>query len=75
MNSTMESLTKYWSNLSLNDREGGGARLGKNRGLNEFILAAKFLTKQALSIDAIIRTFSPLWRSKQGFEVRNAGII
>ena len=55
---------KHWSNLSLNDREGGGVHLGKDRGLNEFILAVKFLTKEALSIDAIIRTFSLLWRSK-----------
>ena len=72
MSSTMESLTKHWSNLSLNDREGGGVRLGKDRGLTEFILAAKFLTKRALSIDAIIRTFNSLWRSKHGFEVQNA---
>uniref|UniRef100_A0A7N2LTL6 Zinc knuckle CX2CX4HX4C domain-containing protein n=1 Tax=Quercus lobata TaxID=97700 RepID=A0A7N2LTL6_QUELO len=68
----MESLTKHWNNLSLNEREGGGVHLRKDRSLNEFI-AAKFLTKRALSIDAIIRTYNPLWRSKRGFEVRNVG--
>ena len=69
----MESLTKHWNNLSLNEREGGGVHLRRDRSLNEFIVAAKFLTKRALSIDAIIRTFNPLWRSKRGFEVRNVG--
>ena len=69
----MESLTKHWSNLSLHDREGGGVHLAKEKRLSECIIAAKFLTKRALNIEAIIRTFNPLWRSKNGFEVRNTG--
>ena len=67
----MESLTKHWSNLSLHDRERGGVHLAKEKRLSECIIAAKFLTKRALNIEAIIRTFNPLWRSKNGFEVRN----
>ena len=63
----MESLTKHWSNLSLYDREGGGVHLVKEKRLSECIIAAKFLTKRALNIEAIIRTFNPLWRSKNGF--------
>ena len=69
----MESLTKHWSNLSLNDREGGGVFLAKKRSSSECIIAAKFLTKRALNMEAIISMFNPLWRSKHGFEVRNAG--
>ena len=69
----MESLTKHWSNLSLHDREGGGVHLAKEKRWSECIIAAKFLTKRALNIEAIIRTFNPLWRSKNGFEVRNTG--
>lgn len=68
----MESLTKQWSKLSLNDREGGGLHLTKERGSKEFIIAAKFLTKRVLSTEAIIRTLSPLWWARNGFEVRNA---
>ena len=69
----MESLTKHWSNLSFHDRERGGVHLAKEKRLSECIIAAKFLTKRALNIEAIIRTFNPLWRSKNGFEVRNTG--
>ena len=41
----MESLTKHWSKLSLDDREGGGLHLTKERGSKEFIIAVKFLAK------------------------------
>ncbi|KAK9983952.1 hypothetical protein SO802_033477 [Lithocarpus litseifolius] len=69
----MECLSKHWSNLSINDREGGGVFLAREKSSSECIIAAKFLTKRALNREAIIRTFNPLWRSKNGFEVRNAG--
>lgn len=59
--------------MSLNDREGGRACLSKELGSNEFIIAAKFQTKRALNINAIVRTFSPLWRCCNGFKVGIAG--
>ena len=39
----------------------------------EFIIAAKFFMKRALNMDAIALTFQPLWRSKNGFNVKNMG--
>ncbi|XP_050240923.1 uncharacterized protein LOC126689789 [Quercus robur] len=69
----MDDLTKHWSSLSLSDREGSGLRLKKEQAVNEFIIAARFFTKRSLNIDAIARTFSPLWRSKAGFNIKNNG--
>ena len=37
------------------------------------ILAAKFLTKRALNPEAVAATFMPIWRSKQGFKIKNLG--
>ena len=36
-------------------------------------MATKFLTKRALNVEAIGRTFKPLWRAKKDFKVREAG--
>ena len=69
----MEGITKHWSNLSLNEREDGTLKLTKDRSTGETILAAKFFTKRALNTEAVIQNFNPLWRSKNGFEVRTAG--
>ena len=49
----MDNLTKHWSNLSLNDKEGGKMSVKKVRSSNEYTIAAKFLTKRALNIDVI----------------------
>ena len=39
----------------------------------EVILATKFLTRRALNIEAIGRTLKPLWKSQNGFEMRDVG--
>ena len=36
-------------------------------------MAAKFLIKRALNVEAIGRTFKPLWRAKKDFKVREVG--
>jgi len=66
-------LTQLWENLSLNDREGGEFQFEKTTEGPNYTIAAKFLTKRALNTEAIIKTFNSIWRSKNGFKVRNVG--
>ena len=66
----MEELTKNWNNLTLSECEGSNFRIKEDQAKTEFILVAKFLTKRALNIDAIAKTFTPLWRSKNGFKIK-----
>ncbi|KAL0003477.1 hypothetical protein SO802_017258 [Lithocarpus litseifolius] len=69
----MEDLTKTWSKLKLSDCEGSSVRLMEKHAETEWVLAAKFLTRRALNLEAIAKTFSPLWRVKKGFKVRKEG--
>lgn len=69
----MDNLAEHWQNLSLNEREVVNLELSEDKSSHEFIMAAKFLTKRALSVKAVIKTFNPLWRLEKGFEVRRAG--
>ena len=69
----MEDLTQSWSRLTLTDREGPGCSLTATNSLEEFSILAKFFTKRNLSIDAIARTFNPIWRARNGFKIQNYG--
>ena len=69
----MEDLTVQWNGLSLSHREGPKFRLHSDLAYAKYTIATKFLTKRALNTDAIATTFKPLWRSKNGFRVKNLG--
>ena len=69
----MEDLTKHWSSLSLSENEGLGLSLKSEQAVIEVGIVARFLTRRPLNLEAIANTFSPLWRSKSGFKVRNIG--
>ena len=45
----------------------------KDRCSQEHVTAALFLTKWALNMDAIARTFKPLWRADNSFTMSNEG--
>ena len=66
----MDDLTKAWSCLTLTDQEGDDLRLKEEEAAPEFSLAAKFFTKRVLNIEAIAKTFNPIWRSKNRFKVK-----
>ena len=69
----MNDLTKQWNRLFLSSREGPKFCLQKDLATAKYIIAAKFLIRRALNIDAIAATFKTLWRSKNGFKVKNLG--
>ena len=66
----MEELTKTWNSLTLSECEGSNFCIKEDQAKTEFIIATKFLTKRALNIDAIAKTFTPIWRLKNGFKIK-----
>ncbi|XP_030939870.1 uncharacterized protein LOC115964755 [Quercus lobata] len=71
----MEEILYDWKKLYLTNEEDAKLSLSRSKNLRnkEYILAAKFLTKRALNMEAIGHTFKPLWRAKKDFKVREAG--
>ncbi|KAL0011099.1 hypothetical protein SO802_006207 [Lithocarpus litseifolius] len=67
----MEDLSRFWGKLSLSDKEEKGYILPKVQRKNELMIAAKFLTTRALNMEAVGRTFMQVWRSCDGFKMRN----
>ena len=49
--------------------EGSHVSITKEEAISDFVLAVKFLTKRALDVEAIAKTFTPIWRMKNGFRV------
>ena len=71
----MEDILGEWKKLSLTAEEGTKLNLTKSKNLKskEYVLAAKFLTKRAINVEVIRRTFKPLWRACNEFKIREAG--
>ena len=69
----MDDLATRWKTLSLSDKEGKKLELTKNNQSEEYVLAAKFLTKRNVSIDAVAKTFRPLWHASNDFRIQDAG--
>ncbi len=69
----MESMEDMWKKFSLSDKEGLNVDLADTSQQPEHILAAKFLTSRVLNMDAVARTFKPLWKTKQSFMVQDLG--
>uniref|UniRef100_A0A2N9IQD1 CCHC-type domain-containing protein n=1 Tax=Fagus sylvatica TaxID=28930 RepID=A0A2N9IQD1_FAGSY len=62
-----------WKTFSLSDKEGLNVDLVNTSQQPENILAAKFLTSRVLNMDAVARTFKPLWKTRQSFTVQDLG--
>ncbi len=70
----MDSLTSLWENLSLSELEGEKFDLEPDESSEqESILAARFLTRRPINLEAVARTFRPLWRTEKGFRLKDMG--
>ena len=69
----MEQLTMSWNNLSLSNKEKSGFKLPEDHRRGEFVIAAKFFTSRFLQMEVVASTFLQLWRTTNGFRVRNQG--
>ena len=68
----MEDRTRSWKKLSLTNKEGVNVDLTESTKVHGFALAAKFFTWRSLNIDAVVRTFRPLWCTKGCFQTSDA---
>nr|POE67212.1 uncharacterized protein CFP56_70475 [Quercus suber] len=64
----MEELTRRCDNLSLSVREDKKVTLSKKRHVLEFVLAAKFYMKRALSMDAMVDAEKVLLREPWSYD-------
>jgi hypothetical protein len=69
----MDSLEGLWKKFSLSDFEGDGVDLASESNQPKSFLAAKFLTQRSLNVEAVACTFKPMWRTDQGFTIRDMG--
>jgi hypothetical protein len=69
----MESIDNLWQKFSLNDKEECEYDLEQCEEEAGFFLAAKFITRRVVNVEAVARTFKPLWRADKGFSVKAMG--
>uniref|UniRef100_A0A2N9EX83 Reverse transcriptase domain-containing protein n=1 Tax=Fagus sylvatica TaxID=28930 RepID=A0A2N9EX83_FAGSY len=69
----MEEITRMCDSMSLTAKEGGRVDLSDSQEVLGSLLAAKFLTKRVVNLEAVMRTLKPLWRSVHGFTGRDMG--
>ena len=65
----MEDLTSRWMNLSLTEVEGSKVDVTRDKKKVGTILAAKFFTHRNVNVEAVAKTFQPIWQTKGNFEV------
>ena len=69
----MEKLLGSWEKLSLSESKGNKFVVRDEPRVGEFLLAEKFYTKRVLNMEAIAKTFTLLWKTRKGFEIRDMG--
>uniref|UniRef100_A0A7N2N1Z3 DUF4283 domain-containing protein n=1 Tax=Quercus lobata TaxID=97700 RepID=A0A7N2N1Z3_QUELO len=69
----MAGLDEMWARFSLSEEEERGAEVSRQEDVIIHRLAGKFLTKQVLNVDAVARTFKPLWKPIGELKIRDVG--
>ena len=69
----MEEITKGWNQMSLQGPEKDQFDLRSDMGSKDSILAAKVYTKRVINVEAVARNFSLLWRTRNGFKIKDQG--
>ena len=60
-----------WEKLSLSEFEGSKFAIRDDQEVEEHRLAVKFLTRRVLNMEAIVKTFTLLWKTRKEFEIRD----
>ena len=69
----MAGLEEMWARFSLSEEEERGADVDGQEETIIHRLAGKFFTKRVLNVDAVARTFKPLWRPRGELKIRDMG--
>ncbi|XP_023888766.1 uncharacterized protein At4g02000-like [Quercus suber] len=69
----MDNLAHSWNRLTLSEREGLGCSLTHKESVTEFSIVSEFLTRRAINVEVIARTFTPLWRARNGVKIKKFG--
>jgi hypothetical protein len=69
----MDDLDGLWKRLSLNDKEDNLFDLSSDTQPDKPTLAAKFYTRRVINVEAIARTFKPLWQTRKSFSIQDVG--
>ena len=69
----MAGLEDLWAKFSLTEDEEGDADVPNQEAMGVHYLARKFFTKRVLNVEAVARTFKPLWRPVGELKIHNSG--
>ena len=69
----MEDIDGLWKCFSLKDQEDDKFDLSLMAGHDKPTLAAKFFTRRIINVEAVARTFKPLWQTKNSFSLQDVG--
>nr|POE98201.1 uncharacterized protein CFP56_72581 [Quercus suber] len=68
----MAGLEDLWNKFTLTEDEEGGADVPNQEAVEVHRLAGKFFTKRVLNVEAVARTFKPLWRPVGELKIRDS---